>query len=175
VAANGNSIAVRGADGRLSIASSRRDRFTVRDWLAADADGRAANDPSLTASVRCDPIGCIVPLGNGRRLAALSLSLEAMAEDCRRAAVIASPQEAPPGCAALVIDRKMWRRSGAVALYPSGDGFTVEQTRPPGYDRPWAPAYRVRSTSAAAAKARARAGAAAPDATPPSEALQADD
>jgi competence protein ComEC len=161
IAADGRAAAIRGADGRLAVASTGRDTFAVRDWLAADGDGRAVNDPSLRAGVRCDPIGCIGRLADGR-LVALSLSLEAFAEDCARAAVIASPREAPPGCAALAFDRTQWRQSGAVELHRDGQGFAVTPTRPPGYDRPWAPT-RV------APRPVTRPGLRTPDATPRSE------
>jgi competence protein ComEC len=99
---------------------------------------------------------------------ALSLTLEALAEDCTRATVIVSPREAPPPCtAAVVIDRSKWRQGGALALYRAGEGFVIEPARPPGYDRPWAPA-RAGVTSA-------RNVNRAPDATPRPQDLEAGD
>ena len=61
----------------------------------------------------------------GRPLVALARSIEAFEEDCRRAAVVASPRDAPADCAALVIDRSVLRRTGAVALRRTGDGFAM--------------------------------------------------
>jgi len=52
--------------------------------------------------------------------------------------LVVSARDAPPGCAALVIDRDVWRRSGAMALRRRGEQFEVTATRPSGYDRPWA-------------------------------------
>jgi competence protein ComEC len=169
VASDGRAMAMRGADGRLAVAKTGNDRFTISEWLAADGDSRATGDTSLTAGVRCDAIGCIGRLADGR-LVALSLSLEAFAEDCRRAAVIASPREAPPGCAARVIDRATWRQTGAVAFYQEGQKFAVTPTRPPGYDRPWSPAY-----VAPIVRPGLRTRAPAPDATPRSEDLGPED
>jgi hypothetical protein len=37
-----------------------------------------------------------------------------------------------------VIDRKVWRQSGALALRRVADGFETKVARPPGYNRPWA-------------------------------------
>jgi competence protein ComEC len=167
IAADGRTVAVRGANARLAIAGSGRDTFAVRDWLAADGDGRALDDPTLRAGVRCDAVGCLARLADGRPVA-LSLSLEAFAEDCARAAVIASPREAPPRCAALVFDRGRWSESGAVELYIDGKGFAVNPARPPGYDRPWSPAHVT-------PKQITRPGLRTPDATPRGEDLQPDD
>jgi competence protein ComEC len=69
---------------------------------------------------------------------AIAKTLEAFEEDCRRAVLVVSVRDAPPGCAALVIDRDVWRRSGAMALRRRGEQFEISVTRPPGHDRPWA-------------------------------------
>jgi competence protein ComEC len=171
VAPDGRAIAVRGIGGRFAVAKTGTDSFAPREWLSADGDARAIDDPTLSAGVRCDPIGCIGRLADGR-LVALALSVEAFAEDCRRAAVVASPREAPPGCAAQLFDRTIWRNTGAVALYREGNGFAVTPARPPGYDRPWSPAY-------AAPRQVVRPGrhspASTPDATPRSGDLGPDD
>ncbi|MBX9777952.1 MAG: ComEC/Rec2 family competence protein [Xanthobacteraceae bacterium] len=139
VAADGLTFAVRGSDGRLSIVRGGSDTFAVRQWLAADADPRSHTDASLGAGIRCDGVGCVGRLADGR-LVALARSLEALEEDCRRAAVVASPLDAPAGCAATVIDRGVLRRTGTVALRRSGEGFAMSAVRPQGYDRPWAQA-----------------------------------
>jgi competence protein ComEC len=170
VAADGRAIAVRGVDGRLGIARTDRDTFAVRDWLAADGDARTVDDKGLSNGIACDPAGCIGKLADGRQVA-LSLTLEAFAEDCRRVVAIASPRDAPPGCAQpIVIDRQRWRRSGAVALYRQGDGFEVIPSRPPGYDRPWSPAFGRDS-----ATAPSPTGTRAPDATPRLDDLETGD
>ncbi len=139
IAADGQSVAVRGSDGRLAIVRSGGDTFAARQWLAADADGRSHADAGLAKGIQCDRAGCIGRLADGR-LIALARSVEAFEEDCRRAAVVVSPRAAPGHCAALLIDRDALRRTGAVALRQTPDGFVMTPARPQGYDRPWAQA-----------------------------------
>ena len=100
------------ADGRLAVLHSGRDTFAIKEWLAADGDARTPKDASLHDGVRCDAVGCIGRLADGR-LVSLALSVEAFAEDCARAAVVVSAREAPGACTALLIDRKAWRANGA--------------------------------------------------------------
>ncbi len=138
VAGDGRAAAMRGADGRLTFLSSGRDSFVVKDWLAADGDGRDAKDKSLHEGVTCDAIGCVGRFKDGQ-LATLALKAEAFAEDCARAAVVVSMREAQGACAATLIDRKVWRAHGSTALRWSGDHFEESFARPPNTDRPWAP------------------------------------
>jgi competence protein ComEC len=70
-------------------------------------------------------------------LVAIAKTIEAFEEDCRRAVLVVSAGDAPPDCAALVVDRRVWRRSGAMALRRVGEGFEIASTRPAGYERPW--------------------------------------
>jgi competence protein ComEC len=142
IAAEGTAFAIRGADGRLAMIKSGSDTFAFRDWLMADADLRSPKDKALGEGIRCDEAGCIGRLRDGA-LVSIARTAEAFAEDCRRAAVVVSAREAPPACAALTIDRPVWRRSGAVALRRIGEGFEVTVARPPGYDRPWARAVTL--------------------------------
>jgi competence protein ComEC len=85
--------------------------------------------------------------------------MEAFAEDCGRAVLVVSPRQAPASCAAhrniALVDRKVWRQSGAVALRRVGDGFETTLARPPGYNRPWA---RAAPPSAAGSPARPAPG-----------------
>jgi competence protein ComEC len=163
VASDGQAAALRSEDGRLSVLHSGRDSFAVREWLAADADGRVANDKTLGEGVRCDDIGCVGRLRGGR-LVAMPLSAEAFAEDCARAFVVVSPREAPGGCRALLLDRKAWRAHGALALQITGDTVAVSEARPAGYERPWTPQPR-RSAPSPIPR----------DATPPSGTLEPGD
>ena len=58
ISADGRNVGVRGQDGRLHLmhaAKGTRDAFLLREWLAADADPRAATDASLTAGVERPP------------------------------------------------------------------------------------------------------------------------
>jgi len=139
ISGDGRSVAVRGGDGRLRLMRSGTDAFLVREWLAADADGRAADDSALGLGVSCDGEGCVTALADGR-LVALSLRPEALSDDCHRAALIVTARAAPSDCAAMVIDQTRLRQHGALALRRTDDGFAITALRPPGVDRPWAPA-----------------------------------
>ena len=123
VGRHGESIAVRSADGRLAVLADRRDRFDVAIWLAADADSRSPDDRGLREGWRCDPLGCTFsrPDPNhpaGDLLVAVVRRPEAFAEDCRRAALVVTILEAPPGCAerTTVIDRRTLATTGALTL-----------------------------------------------------------
>ena len=66
VAADGQAAAIRGRNGQLSVLYSGRDSFAIKEWLAADGDTRDVKDASLREGVRCDAIGCIGTLKDGR-------------------------------------------------------------------------------------------------------------
>jgi competence protein ComEC len=102
------------------------------------------------------------------------LSAEAFEEDCRRAVLVLSPREAPPVCAATVVDRKAWRAHGAIALRRVGHGFQASAARPTGYDRPWAPAARGEGQAAGGGEIF-RSPATPRDASPPDTDLEAAD
>ncbi|MDO9563539.1 MAG: ComEC/Rec2 family competence protein, partial [Bradyrhizobium sp.] len=143
ISADGHTVGVRGRDGRLhligSARGSTRDSFLLREWLAADADGRLTADPSLSGGVSCDQAGCVAPLADGG-LVALAQRPDALADDCARAALLVTARPAPADCGAHVVDRERLQRHGALALRRSPGGFTVDAVRPRGVDRPWSPA-----------------------------------
>jgi competence protein ComEC len=141
VAADGASFAVRGRDGRLQILKGS-DSFAAREWLAADGDARTVVDPGLARGFACDPDGCTASLTDGT-LVAVARTAEAFVDDCARAALVVTARTAPPDCAVPVIDRNAVRRKGAMALYREGERWRIEPARPPGQDRPWAPAAQT--------------------------------
>src|SRR5712672_1905505 len=105
VSADGHSVGVRGRDGRLHLMRTAKDTFLVKEWLAADADARPPGDASLADGVSCDEAGCVAQLPDGG-FVTLALRGEALADDCRRAAVIVTSRQASSGCGALVIGRE---------------------------------------------------------------------
>src|ERR1700691_3796451 len=98
VADDGRTFAVRGVDGRLSFHHSGGDTFAIREWLAADADGRDIHDPGLDDDISCDPSGCVGRLADGS-LVAYTLAPDAFQDDCRNAALIVAMHDPPPDCA----------------------------------------------------------------------------
>jgi len=177
VAADGRTVAIRGADGRLAFHRAGSDTFAIKEWLGADADGRDVRDSSLGAGITCDPAGCAGKLPDGR-LVSYALTPEAFEDDCRRAAVVVATREAPPDCATTVIGRGLWRERGALTLRRDGDGFVVDAARPANFNRPWV-AKAPRSAAAASGDITSAqpAGSRQPprDATPKREDLEADD
>jgi competence protein ComEC len=176
VAADGRTFALRGASGKLAFHRTSGDTFAIHEWLAADADGRDVRDPKLGEGIACDADGCIGKLADGR-LVSYALAPDALEEDCRRAAVVVALRGEPRNCAAAVVDRSLWRDRGALALYQDGERFVIDSTRPPNFDRPWAP----RSPRTAASGSDIAASPAAPsrqpprDATPRAQDLEPDD
>jgi hypothetical protein len=135
----------RGTDGRLAFHHTGGDTFATREWLAADADGRAVHDASLGNGSACDPSGCTAssPMAGSFSHA---LAPDALEEDCQRAVIVVTARDPPPGCAAMVVGRNLWRERGALTLRRDSSGFVMESARPSNYDRPWAPAPLPRHT-----------------------------
>jgi competence protein ComEC len=171
IAADGASVAVRGADGRLALVKTGSDTFAFREWLAADADARTPKDKALDKGIMCDEAGCIGRLADGS-FVAIARSAEAFAEDCRRAALVVSPREPPSGCGAPVIDRKSRQRNGAHALRRNGKTWDTAVARPDGYDRPWARAITPTADAASPTGSAPRRPQQPRDATPDAEDLE---
>ncbi|HYF56036.1 MAG TPA: ComEC/Rec2 family competence protein [Salinarimonas sp.] len=148
----GAGAAIRGAEGRLVLVG-RPSAFVAEQWLRADGDGRGADDPTLRSGARCDPLGCVVILRDGRA-AAFVADRRAFPEDCARAAILISRLRAPPDCAAaLVVDRAALARGGATSIALGPGPPRIATVRDPTRPRPWL-----------------AAGAAAPGGTPAAQA-----
>ncbi len=138
IAATGDALALRGADGTLSVLGHHPSLFSAEQWLRADADSR---DPrEAVDKSACDRIGCVGILPDGRAVS-LVIDRHAFAEDCLRADVVVTPLYAPVGCAApLVLDRERLKETGAVLLTMRGRAWAMTTARSPDEDRPWSPA-----------------------------------
>jgi competence protein ComEC len=135
VARDALTIAMRGDDGRLNFVRKPKDKFTAREWLRRDGDGRDIAEAVGMPGLRCDGVGCVV-VRHGVTIAA-SLKPEALAEDCARAQVVVSAVRADCKGPKVVIDRR------AAA---AGEGYRVELGKPSAVsvravrgDRPWVP------------------------------------
>lgn len=172
ISPDGQVVGARGADGRLTIKRTSRDAFTAKEWLAADGDARTPDDKTLDRGFRCDALGCIARLADGK-LVAVTTSADAFEEDCRKAALVVTARNAPPACAAMIIDRNTVHARGAMALRRNGEGWDITAARPAGQDRPWArgvaTAEETTTTPAARQQTPPR------DATPRPEDLEAGD
>jgi competence protein ComEC len=173
IAGDGRTVGVRGADGRLHVMRSAKDNFLVKEWLAADADARPADDASLGEGVSCDEVGCVAQTTGGGYVT-LALRPEALADDCARAAVIVTSRQAPVDCAALVLDRDQLQKRGTMLLRQTRAGFAINAVKPRGTDRPWSPA--AAGDTEGETNLTPRPAAARPaDATPAESDLQVED
>ena len=139
VSGDGHNVGVRGKDGRLHLMRTAKDGFLLKEWLAADADGRQPTDASLAEGVSCDEAGCVTQMADGA-FVALAVRPDALPDDCDRAALVVSARQASPSCPSPVIDPDRLRSQGPIALRRTRAGFAVEAVRPRGVDRPWSPA-----------------------------------
>jgi competence protein ComEC len=173
VASGGDPVAVRTASGKLAIIKKGGDAFAVKEWLAADGDPRVPGDPTLTEGVTCDAIGCIARLADGA-IVAVSLQAEALAEDCRKAALVVTPRKGPGECLATLIDRSA-HGAGALALRRVGQRWDMTAALPESSDRPWARGAASARPGAGEQAATTVSGGTARDATPHPQDLEAGD
>jgi competence protein ComEC len=173
ISGDGHNVGVRGSDGRLHVMRSAKDSFLIKEWLAADADVRPADDASLAEGVSCDELGCVAQMTGGGYVT-LALRPEALADDCTRAAMIVTSRQAPADCAAVVIDRDQLQKRGTMLLRQTRGGFAVSAVKPKRIDRPWSPAA-TGDTEAETSLAPRPATTRPADATPAESDLQVED
>ena len=155
---DGSGVAIR-ASNRQLVMMGRVPAFVAEQWLKADGDGRKADDASLRAGVRCDGLGCVTELADGRAVA-LVRDRRAFAEDCRRAAFVITRLAAPATCIPpVLLDRAFFAAHGATAIRLTAAGHDVVTTRRPGEARPWL--QRAGPNQASRAPPVGRAGPAA--------------
>lgn len=131
----GQTVAVRGAEGRLQILNSGGSRFIAENWLAADADRRKAGKET-EKGFACDPWGCVALLSDGTKVA-VARRREAFTDDCREAGLVISTFEVPKGCLAATVDRATLASTGALALWRKDGIWMAEPSRALYADRPW--------------------------------------
>lgn len=169
ISPDGQSAAFRRADGRLSVMQTGRDIFAIREWLAADGDTRLPGDVDLRRDVRCDDIGCVGTLADGRTIS-ITTNIQGLIEDCSISSIAISWRMGVDGCQAMLVDRQVWRRTGAMALRVTKDGFLVKPDRQSGQERPWMPRVDFNGVLGRPAPIRPTQ-----DATPRVEDLEVDD
>jgi competence protein ComEC len=170
ISSGGEAVAVRTASGKLSVLKFGGSAFTIVDWLGGDADTRKPDDKTLGEGFACDENGCVARLADNTVIA---VARAAAALACKAASLVITPRDAPPGCAAKIIDRKMLRARGAMDLRRAGGSWQIEAATPPGTDQPWARGVTAEETPATTTRPASRAPAR--DATPRAEDLEADD
>ena len=141
VSDDGSLMAVRMADGRLSLSERRRERRTAKYWLEQEGQGTRLHWPergiSADERLRCDGLGCIYRSG-GRTVALLRDGL-AHEEDCQLVDILISRRPVRGRCPApsLVVDRfDLWRH-GATAIWVGGGEIRVRTVADYQGARPW--------------------------------------
>ena len=135
VEAEGRVVAVRGADGRLSILDARRSRIAAENWLAADGDGRKLT-PELAAGFTCDRAQCKARLSDGSSVVVMR-EQGLLSEGCREAALVVTRFEGATDCAVPIVDVRMLATTGALSLRRVDGNWIADPARPPIGDRPW--------------------------------------
>jgi len=164
--ASGETVALRGADGRLQILGVSGNRFVAESWLAADADTRKAGK-ELEAGFACDARACTGSLVDGTKIA-IARQREAFAEICPGVALVISRFGSIKRCAAPSVDRTTLRSTGALALWRKDGVWLAEPSRALYADRAW---YGRRSP----ANANALAGLKGRSAIAPAEPVGVED
>ena len=145
VDADGNLMAVRSADGRLAVSSTRSSRFVRDVWTRRSGQGEPAlawpaPGTSADGRLRCDSLGCVYR--SDARTVALVRRAQALLEDCWVADVVVSavPVRTPCPKARIVVDRfDLWRNGAHAIWLGEGDAanIRVESVNQGRGDRPW--------------------------------------
>lgn len=160
IARNGELVALRGSDGRLSALPARQSKYELERWLEHDGDARTAAEVQSGAAFACDGIGCIASVKGAR--VAVARHPAAIVDDCAAARIVVLNEPRPKHCdtsassggaATTVIDFFDVWREGTHALYiePGDAGQTESRIRIDTVaahrgDRPWAPIIAKRAT-----------------------------
>jgi competence protein ComEC len=130
IAADGLTVALRGPAG-LAFVGAPADAYIARAWLAGA--GQEEDVPFVPAPARCDGMGCVARLADGRLLA-VGRRAEAAPEDCARAALVISAADtfSCPG-ALLAAGRAQLAQAQGYAV----TGSRVESVRAWRGTRPW--------------------------------------
>ena len=139
LARDGQTIAVRGADGRLHFVGHVADEYSASEWMKRDGDARLARDSIAGAKegVRCDAEGSVATMPSGVRVAAVHRA-DGLREDCTSSDVVISVVPTRGACKRprLVIDRIDVARNGAYAAW-FGSNITFETVQELRGLRPW--------------------------------------
>jgi competence protein ComEC len=150
VDAGARSMALRSFSGRLDVMKGQGNDFAVSQWLLGDGDARKAGSADLAGNSRCDALGCIGQLIDGRTIG-LVLQPGALMEDCRRVDILITRLRVDARCKGpeLVLDGAHFAAHGATELRLMADGtLAMKTSRSTDMERPWFPRKPERFTRA---------------------------
>jgi competence protein ComEC len=151
----GHLIALRLKDGSLSAIKTRKAEFSLKAWLEADGDGRAPREVAKGQGFQCDEQSCLAMVAG--RIVSHVTHPAALADDCRRAAILITPLTVTASCAGpeVIIDgRALWEK-GAHTIRIEAGGIHVENVAGSRGSRPWVIARHRRELIPAAPDAPA--------------------
>lgn len=151
ISRDGTTVAVRGADGRLSAVAVRGGMFELARWLEYDGDSRPAKDVAVAKGFTCDALGCVTHAG-GHEIAILA-GAAALRDHCASAAVMVVRFLLAGGCGGnverrtpqplITIDPLASRNGNGHVLYFKPDGIDVRTVEDARGVRPWTRAALV--------------------------------
>ncbi|MEP9353427.1 ComEC/Rec2 family competence protein [Xanthobacter sp. KR7-65] len=136
IAPDAQTVAVRTAEGQLSVLAASSQRLVVEQWLTREGDRRAADAKDLSAAFACDPLGCVAPLPGGGTIA-VSRKAESLEADCLNARILVARDAPPARCEAEVVTPQTLARTGALAFQLRDGRLVAEPTRRAEVQRPW--------------------------------------
>jgi competence protein ComEC len=149
VSGDGRLMAVRDAEGRLTLSVPRGDRFARETWLRRDAQEEAESWPrnGVTADGRleCRPSDCVYR-ANGKSVAIVRQA-RVLPSACRERDLVIATVNLFNVCRAAAgqtVDRFDLLRDGAHAIWITQEGIRIETVRDARGARPWVPAIPER-------------------------------
>ncbi|MDY0883043.1 ComEC/Rec2 family competence protein [Dongia soli] len=147
ISASGRLLAMRGPDGQLGVSSNRSEKLVRETWLRRVGQDKSATFEKLATTqnwISCSyPDMCEGEIA-GRRFF-FDLGRVPSPVDCTAADLIIVPQRwvrCPPGNAATIIDRRIFRSSGAMTLRIENGAVQIDSVAASIGKRPWS-AYQL--------------------------------
>ncbi len=140
--ADGKLIAIKTANGFLSLNTARSEKYTAERWLAKFGDTASLQKAAARKGIVCDRQGCSATLPSGAKIA-LVHSPAILDEECRSAqiVIVSFRMRGPCPSAKVLISRKDLKRAGMHAIYISRvDGkprFEIKTAQGTNARRPW--------------------------------------
>jgi competence protein ComEC len=133
----GHLMALRLKDGRLSAIKTRKAEFSLKAWLEADGDSRSPREVAKGQGFQCDEHSCLALIAG--RIVSHVIHPAALADDCRRAAILITPLSVTvpcPGPEAIIDAQALWEKGAHVIRIADG-AIHVESVADSRGVRPW--------------------------------------
>ena len=139
IAEDAANVAVRDAEGQLTVVSGRRARFAAEAWLERDGDARPLKDSARAGRTGvwvCGDGLCSAETG-GRRVVYMERKADGRAACAQGAAVVIVARKIEPCTDGLTITPAETARLGAMSLTFAGDTVLTQSVRDRVGVRPW--------------------------------------